>query len=100
MAGRWQSLSERQHDLERLTTAMGLSAVDIRPRIDRLVAALLADRHDALAERLATMAYPPTWEGVAAAADALARRKGDAATVEALDEVLFRAMIVAVALSW
>jgi hypothetical protein len=100
MAGRWQDLSERRHELQRLTTAVGLSEREVRPRIDRLVAALLADRHEALARRLATMGYPPTWEGVAAAAEALARTAAEAPTAGTLDEVLFTATIVAVALSW
>jgi hypothetical protein len=100
MPGRTRSLIEREQDLLLLLHAVDLEMHDVRPRLDRLVAAVLRERHAPLATALRSQGYPLTWAGVAAAADAATRSPEDTRTATVLDNILDRVMVVAVSLMW
>jgi hypothetical protein len=95
-----RTLNGRRRDLRRLVDCVGLSMGEAGPLIDRLVRGLLIERHPDLVRVLAARGLPPTWEGVAAAATESARLPDEVATARTLDDVLFTATVVALALRW
>jgi hypothetical protein len=92
VAGQWRTADERRRDLQRLVDAFALNADLIRPRIDRLVAAILHEHHPDIVAWLLASDHPVTWEGAAAAAERLAGIETESTSVQILDDALFAAV--------
>ena len=96
MTHRWRTAAERRRELEELAAAVGMSMDEALTRIDRVLDALLRERHPDVTAQLVFAGYPVTWEGAAAAVEHFARVGGDALTADILDTVLFTATVSAV----
>jgi hypothetical protein len=97
--GEWRTAAERRRDLERLVDAFELNVDQIRPGIDRLIAAILREHHPEVVAWLLEGGHPLTWEGVVAAAERLSRIEVERASVQTLDDALFAAVGGAVMLA-
>jgi hypothetical protein len=94
------AIDRRRRDMRRLVESVDLSMTEIGPRIDVLVRAIVSESHPEVFRFLTLRGQAPTWEGVAAAAAALAGRPEGAAIAPLLDDILLTATVAAVALSW
>jgi hypothetical protein len=106
MTKRPPTVAERRRHLSHIAAASGVSADRVRARLDFLVAGLVREWHVAVAVMLVALGYALTWEGAAAAVEALATGvesatgPRDAGRVLAvIDEILTTATLTAVRLA-